>query len=553
MKLGTKAVDAVKVYVFSVVGFTINAPFPNIGVEVNSVNQDPTLGPVAQCEGGLIFTQQDGRASCTLVVKGKVGSTNLLIDIGNGYSQFGASGIGQYRLTVNPGDPAVPVVVQGNNQSGKPGELLPTLLTIEVSDGFGNLMSGLPVTWAPQAGSGLTLSNVSTATAANGRASARVQLGPTAGTYDVKVTVDGKDVIFKVTVNAQAAAMSKVSGDNQTGVLTGQPFPAPLVVRVTDALGNPMVGATVAFAVTSGQAAVSANSAVTGADGQASVTVTAGVAGGNITVSATIANIQPLVFNLSSRLPGPSVTATSFRNYSTNEAGIAPGLLVKISGQGLTTGITGEYWANMLRARLPETLYGFKVEFVWQGGRAFAPVMAVSNSGTSEWALVQVPFELTGSTASAIVSVGEGNTTVQNIPVSLLMPGIIEDNFDGGRRAAIIVRSDGLIVTPTTPARKGEVVRMYVIGMGQTTPMASTNRVGDPDQVIALPVQVGLQGGVAATVVEAKMAENLVGIYEILFEIPQDAPTGTDLAIACSVVVAPTSAVWSNESKISIQ
>lgn len=552
MKLGTKAVDAVQVSVFSVVGVILNAPFPNVGVEVRSVNQDPEAGPVAQCEGGLIFTQQNGKASCTLTVKGKVGSTALVVRVGD-YQSFGDTGIGTYMLTVNPGDPAVPAILQGNNQSGKPGEILPTLLTIEVSDGFGNLMSGLPVTWTPQAGSGLTLSNVSTVTAANGRASARVQLGPTAGTYDVKVTVDGKEVIFKVTVNAQAAAMSKISGDNQTGVLTGEPFPAPLVVRVTDGLGNPMAGATVAFTVTSGQAAVSANSVVTGANGQASVTVTAGVAAGNITVTASIPNIQSLVFNLSSRQPGPSVTATSFRNYSTNEAGIAPGLLVKITGQGLTTGITGEYWANMLRARLPETMYGFKVEFVWDGGRAFAPVMAVSNSGTSEWALVQVPFELTGSTASAIVSVGEGSTTVQSIPVSALMPGIIEDNFDGGRRAAIIVRSDGLIVTPTTPARKGEVVRMYVIGMGQTTPAASTNRVGDPNQVIALPVQVGLQGGVSATVVEAKMAENLVGIYEILFEIPQDAPSGTDLAIACSVVVAPTTAVWSNESKISIQ
>jgi uncharacterized protein (TIGR03437 family) len=133
------------------------------------------------------------------------------------------------------------------------------------------------------------------------------------------------------------------------------------------------------------------------------------------------------------------------------------------------------------------------------------------------------------------------------------MPGILEENFDGGRRAAIAVRSDGEIVSPTKPARKGEIVRMYVIGMGQTTPMASTNRVGVPDQVIALPVQVGLEGGKSARVVEAKMAENLVGIYEILFEIPQDAPTGTDLAIACSVVVGPTSAVWSNESRISIQ
>jgi len=115
------------------------------------------------------------------------------------------------------------------------------------------------------------------------------------------------------------------------------------------------------------------------------------------------------------------------------------------------------------------------------------------------------------------------------------------------------VRSDGLVVTPQTPARKGEIIRMYVIGMGQTTPAAETNRVGTPNQMIALPVQVGLEGGKVAKVIEAKMAENLVGIYEIFFEIPEDAISGADRAIATSVVVAPGTAVWSNESKLSVQ
>jgi len=289
------------------------------------------------------------------------------------------------------------VIIQGTNQSGKPGELLPTPLTIEVSDGFGNLMSGLPVTWAPQTAGSITLSNTSTVTGSNGRASTRVQLGPNPGTFDLKVTVDGKDVIFKVKVETQVNGFEKVSGDNQTGVITGQPFPSPLVVRVTDTLGQPMAGVTVNFTVMSGQAAVSANSVVTASNGQASMNVTAGVAAGNISISASIPNFQALMFNLASRLPGPGVTSTSFRNYSTNEAGIAPGLLVRISGQGVATGVNGEFWANMLGARLPESMLGFKVEFVWSGGRAFAPVMAISNSGTSEWALVQVPFELPGS------------------------------------------------------------------------------------------------------------------------------------------------------------
>lgn len=555
MKLGSVTEGAFKVHVYATGGIGIinNTPVPNIGVSVRSINQNPAAGPVAQCQGNVALTDSTGYASCTLVITGTLGTTDLVIDVGGGFRQFGGGAGIPYTLTVTPGDPKAPVIISGNNQTGKPGELLPTTLIIEVSDGFGNMLGGLPVSWVPKTSGSVALTNTVTTTAANGRASTQVRLGPNSGTFDIDVTVAGKTSTFKVTVASQLAGFTKVAGDNQTGAIVNQAFPSPLSVQVTDTMGQPVSGVTVTFAVTSGSAALGATTAITSSNGLATVTVTAGPVAGNIVVSASIPNFQPLVFHLSSRLPGPAITAASFRNYSTNESGIAPGLLVRISGEGVATGINGEFWANMLGARLPTEMRGIKVEFEWAGGRAYAPIMAVSNDGTSEWVLVQVPYEMTGSTASAIMTVGGGNTTVSNIPVRELMPGVIEDVFDGNRRAAIIVRSDGLVVTPATPARKGETVRMYVIGMGQTTPLAETNRVGVANQTINLPVQVGLETGKAATVVEAKMAENLIGIYEILFTIPEDAPSGPSLAIACSVVTSPTTAIWSNESKISIQ
>jgi uncharacterized protein (TIGR03437 family) len=207
----------------------------------------------------------------------------------------------------------------------------------------------------------------------------------------------------------------------------------------------------------------------------------------------------------------------------------------------------------MIRAKLPLQMMGFNVEFVWTGGRGFAPVMAIGNTSGTEWALVQVPFELTGATASAIVSYGGGNTTVANIPVRPLMPGILEEVFEGTRKTAIAVRPDGSVITESNRAQKGEEVRMYVIGMGQTSPVTTTNRVGDPDQKIALPVIVGLETGKAAQVVEAKLAENLIGIYEIVFVVPQDAPSGAYVLVACAIETTPGNWAWSNESAIAIQ
>lgn len=551
-KLGTKLPGAVRISVFAIggAGVVVNSPIPNVGLSVKTANQDPTAGPVASCEGGIVLTKEDGRASCDLIVTGKAGVTTFTVDVGGGFGQFGGQ---DFVLTVTPGDPATPVIALGNNQTGKPGATLPIPLTIEVSDGFGNVLIGLPVTWTVVTQGSLTLQNQQTTTNTSGRASTQVALGPNPGTFDVQATVGGKSALFKVTVSSLIGGFVKVSGDNQSGIVAGTAFPNALVVRVNDTLGQPLANVPVAFAVSSGVATLSASSVNTAANGTASVVVTSGPTAGAIVVTATIQNFPAITFNLSTRVPGPVLNAASFRNYSTGEAAIAPGLLVKISGQGIATAVNGEFWSNMLRAKLPTEMMGFKVEFVWNGGRAFAPIMAIGNSSGAEWALVQVPFELNASTTSAIATYSGGSTTVENIPVRPLMPGILEEVFEGTRKTAIAVRPDGSVITSTNRAQKGEEVRMYVIGMGQTSPLTATNRVGDPDQKIALPVIVGLETGKAAQVVEAKLAENLIGIYEIVFVVPQDAPSGANVLVACAVESTPGNWHWSNESNIAIQ
>jgi uncharacterized protein (TIGR03437 family) len=551
-KLGTKLPGAVRIAVFAIggAGVPVNSPIPNVGLSVRTTNQDPAAGPVASCEGDIALSKEDGKAHCDLIITGKAGVTTFTVEVGGGYAIFSGQ---DFILTVTPGDPATPVIALGNNQTGKPGAALPIPLTIEVTDGLGNVLIGLPVAWEAVTPGSVTLLNSQLATNSSGRASTQVSLGPNPGTYEVKATVGGKSAFFKVTVDSQVGGFTKMSGDNQSGIIAGTAFPNALIVRVNDTLGQPLANVPVAFAVTTGVATMSASSVLTGANGTAAVVVTSGPTAGAIVVTATIPNFPAITFNLSTRVPGPVLTAASFWNYSTGEAAIAPGLLVKITGQGIATAVNGEFWSNMLLPRLPLQMMGFNVEFVWTGGRAFAPVMAIGNTSGTEWALVQVPFELTGSTASAIATYSGGSTTVANIPVRTLMPGILEEVFEGSSKSAIAVRSDGSVVTPTNRARKGEEIRMYVIGMGQTSPLTATNRVGDPDQKIALPILVGLETGKSAQVVEAKLAENLIGIYEIVFVVPQDAPSGSRILVAVAIEQTPGNWFWSNESNIAIQ
>ncbi|HST59466.1 MAG TPA: S8 family serine peptidase [Longimicrobium sp.] len=83
------------------------------------------------------------------------------------------------------------------------------------------------------------------------------------------------------------AAVAVVSGAGQQ-VPAGQPAPAPLVVKVTDAQGRAVPGAAVAFTVAAGSGSVSAASATTGADGLAQVSWTVGPSAGMHSVGAAL-------------------------------------------------------------------------------------------------------------------------------------------------------------------------------------------------------------------------------------------------------------------------
>jgi uncharacterized protein (TIGR03437 family) len=148
------------------------------------------------------------------------------------------------------------------------------------------------------------------------------------------------------------------------------------------------------------------------------------------------------------------------------------------------------------------------------------------------------------------MDVSGGTTTVTGIPVRIASPGILEEMISG-RRAAVAVRSDGLFVSPETPARRGEAIRIYTIGLGQTNPPMDTNRVGSVDQRVNAVVTVGLDGsGVTTTSVHT--AENLVGVYEVEFIVPATATIGADRSLSFLLVATDGQVLYSNPSVLSI-
>ena len=90
-------------------------------------------------------------------------------------------------------------------------------------------------------------------------------------------------------------SLAKLSGDNQEG-LPREDLPQPLAVSVLDQNGSAFAGAIVTFEVASGDGTVSVETAATDANGQAATTLALGPDPGTITVRATVAGLDPVVF-----------------------------------------------------------------------------------------------------------------------------------------------------------------------------------------------------------------------------------------------------------------
>ena len=538
-KAGQTAAGAIVVRVFASAGPQAGQPIPGVGVRITT-GQDPAIGPTARCSGGTVLTDGTGTATCDVVFGPKTGTAELQVLTGG----FNTKTI---ALTVVPGPPAQLRIVQGNNQSGNPGQTLPLALVAEVQDAGGNILEGVPVVWEVVRAGSATLSNVVSRSSYNGRVSALVTLGSIPGAHQIRVrTVEGNvTATFTVTVNVVLARLIKVSGDGQTAV-TNRPFPAPLVVQALDDRGQPIAGLQVNFAVVSGSATLSATSATTDAQGQASVNVTAGSSAGPITVQATAGTLS-VTFSLSSRLPGPALGTGSFVNAAGGQAGVVAGSIVSIRGSGLAPRIQGCVEPGTIIGPLPTTLAGVTVTF----GAHPAPIFHVCNVGGVEQVTVQAPWELGPGTVPVRVTVDGGETLINDVRVLYAQPGIFETADAAGRRYAVVVRPNGTFVTPANPARRGEILRMYATGLGPVLPLTGTNQPGRGEAVY-LPVIVGVANA-GVRVISAEYAQNMIGVYVVAFEVPADTRTGPEIPLDLVVELPDGSKAQAPGSRIAIQ
>ncbi len=489
---------------------------PNVSLTLSDGNLDPTQYPSATCappNGGFILTNNDGMASCDIVFGPRVGSGTLTALIGYTHP------LGSISFKVTPGAAGDVQIVQGNNQTGTPGQQLPLALLVHVTDSGGNTVSGAAVNWQVVTAGAVALSNVVSVTDSNGNASALATLGNIGGVAQVTASAGTASATFNLTVNIPSAGIQEISGDQQTTQINTA-FAQPLTVAVVNSSGAGLAGAQVNFQVTSGTATLGSSSAITNSAGQASTTVTAGTTPGPITITATSATFS-VTFTLTALPIGPSnITIVNGASFNAN-TGISPGGIANISGTGILSSVAGVVTAANSAGQLPTTFAGVTITF----NGTPAPIYYVEATNGTDQISVQVPFEVVpGPAVSLTVTVANVGSSTITVPVKPLAPGVFTSVY-AGKTYAVAVRPDGSQVSPTNPAQRGENIQFYVTGLGQATPTIATGVPGVADQPIVSSMVVGLDNG-GVPLISSVYGPGLIGVYVVTIQVPADIAPG---------------------------
>lgn len=356
----------------------------------------------------------------------------------------------------------------------------------------------------------------------------------------------------------RAVQQLEVRGGNGQSGPPGTALAEPLSVRVLLAGAVPAPGVTVAFAVQSGSANLSSGTAVTDAQGIATVRVTLGPVAGSVVVSATVAGIEPIRFTLTTTGPAgatrPRINPGGITGVGLSiprVSAVSPNSLVSIFGTSFLLAGTGRRVNSeeFVGGRLPTALLGVCVTF---NGERAAMLDVFPTQLT-----VQVPQLLTASPTVDVrvrTSCGSANELVSDgeiVNFGAAAPEFLffVTNADGVNPVAAVEASTGALVGPIdvlggalTPVRPGDVVTIYMSGLGAVSPGLDVGEIPRTAAPVTSPVTVRLgELTLAPSDILYAGAAPLQVIYQINIRVPANAPAG-NLPISVSIGSATTPA-----------
>jgi hypothetical protein len=255
---------------------------PAAGVPVRFAPVVEGLGSVEQ---EAEWTDGDGRARARWVLGPTPGRQRLAVAVG---------GLDTGLTVTAEADPVAAntdVTLADDVLAGVVGDTILEPVAIRVSDSLGMAVHDVPVAWSAQDGGSVVVLDARTDSL--GEARARWTLGPKTGEQRLRVQVgDARSVpafVVRVPASAGPSAVAVIaSGNGQRGAVNAALGKA-VVVRVLDALGNPVQGAAVRLA---GEGNVGDSALVTDSLGRVLVRWTLGRESGEQRLAVRVAGID---------------------------------------------------------------------------------------------------------------------------------------------------------------------------------------------------------------------------------------------------------------------
>src|SRR5262249_13296341 len=329
-----------------------------------------------------------------------------------------------------------------------------------------------------------------------------------------------------------------ILGDLAVGT-AGKRLLDPLVLKLVDEFGLPIQSANVQFRVVQGGGKVVEADAATDIYGIAGALVDLGSTSGDQIFNATAGGLTATFRATALAEPkvGGIVNGASFAQGKP----LAPGSIASIFGSDLAEAV-----GTAIRLPLPLALFHVSVSFDHPDSGASVPGRLFFVSPTQ--VNVQVPWELAGLPFAMVkVRINDTVSGVVRVELSDNAPGIFDFALSG-QRFGVVTHANGQIVTPSSPALRGETVIVYATGVGPVDQPQATGEAAAV-QPSANPRQMptATVGGRPAAVLFSGLAPFFAGLNQINLTIPNDAPTGAQPLILTS------NGVDSNTVNVSIQ
>ncbi|HWE53783.1 MAG TPA: ice-binding family protein [Bryobacteraceae bacterium] len=233
----------------------------------------------------------------------------------------------------------------------------------------------------------------------------------------------------------------------------------------------------------------------------------------------------------------PVITTSGTVNDASYTMPVTPGSIAAVFGTNLSSGSFSATSGNV-----PTSLGQSSFSI---GGVAAPMYFVMQTQG-----VVQIPWELTGQTQTAIIaSVNGAQSNTQTVSLAPYSPGIFSVDASGSGQGAILIAPTAQLAAPGSPVLRNAYVSIFCSGLGPVTNQPATGAAaGSSPLSYTQSLPTVTIGGMGAVVTYSGLAPGFAGLYQVNAIVPASAAAGNTVPVVIAI-----GNVTSNSVTIAVQ